>query len=202
MKSRQEIKETAKKVFFDKYWLCVGVSAVSAAILFTSASSGVGALLLAGPITVGLGFFALSLYRGMDADFNTLFVTGFTNFGRKVGAHLWMQLWISIWSLLLFVPGVIKSLSYAMTPYILGDCPNVKAKDALKISMRMMDGHKWELFVLQLSFVGWMLLTVVTFGLLGVFYTGPYMHNTFAGYYSELKVAALEKGVVTAEELA
>ena len=202
MKTRQEIKLIAKKAFYDKYWYCVGVNAVVTAILMAAAGTGVGAWVIAGPMTIGLGFFSLCLYRGMSADFNTLFDSGFTNFGRKLGGYLWMQLWIMLWSLLFIVPGIIKALSYAMTPYILGDCPNVKAQDALKLSMRMMNGHKWELFVLGLSFIGWTLLSGLTCGLLSVFYVGPYMNNTYAGYYSELKVACLNSGVIKAEEIA
>ena len=100
------------------------------------------------------------------------------------------------------IPGIIKAISYALTPYILADCKNVRATDALKLSMRMMEGHKWEYFVLGLSFIGWMLLTSLTGGLLYVFYVGPYMNNTFAGYYAERKAAALAEGTVTQAQLA
>ena len=99
------------------------------------------------------------------------------------------------------MPGIIKSLSYALTPYILADCPKMAATDALKVSMRMMKGHKWELFVFGLSFIGWILLSALTFGLLQIFFVMPYMNAAFAGYYSERKIAALNEGVVTAEEL-
>lgn len=107
-----------------------------------------------------------------------------------------------LWSLLFVIPGIIKAISYALTPYILADCKNVRATDALKLSMRMMEGHKWEYFVLGLSFIGWMLLTSLTCGLLYVFYVGPYMNNTFAGYYAERKAAALAEGTVTQAQLA
>lgn len=202
MKTRQEIKLRAKQVFFEKYWLCVGVNAVVMALIGVTGSTVVGALILSGPLSVGLAMFSLNLYRGMDADFDTLFTGGFKDFGRNLGGMLWMQLFVFLWSLLFIVPGIIKSLSYAMTPYILADCPNVKAQDALKISMKMMDGHKWELFVFYLSYFGWMLLSGLTLGILSVFYVSPYMSNSIAGYYSELKVLALEKGIVTPEEMA
>jgi uncharacterized membrane protein len=112
-----------------------------------------------------------------------------------------MGLFVFLWSLLLVIPGVIKAFSYCMTPYILADCPKVKARDALKISMDMMEGHKWEAFVLLLSFIGWIILSLLTFGLVAVFYTTPYMRSTMAVYYQQVREDALRRGVVTPEEL-
>ena len=103
--------------------------------------------------------------------------------------------------LLFFVPGIIKSLSYAMTPYLLDDCKNLPAKDALKVSMRMMKGHKWELFVFHLSFIGWHLLSVLTLGILTIFLVSPYQNTALAGYYEERKKSALEEGIITEAEL-
>ncbi|MEG1525451.1 MAG: DUF975 family protein [Clostridia bacterium] len=204
MKTRQQIKETAKQSFYANYWLCVAVNIVFWMLLSSIAgiTAGLGTLILAGPLTIGFNKFCLNLFSGSTATFDTVFNEGFSNFGRKLGGYLWMQLFTVLWSLLLFVPGIIKSLSYAMTPYILGDCPNVESKTALKLSMRMMNGHKWELFVFFLSFIGWNLLSGLTFGILSIFFVMPYRNNSLAGYYSELKSVSLQSGVVSAEELA
>jgi uncharacterized membrane protein len=88
-----------------------------------------------------------------------------------------------------------------MTPYILADCPDVKATDALKLSMRITNGHKVDLFVLQLSWIGWGLLTGLTFGILGIVFVFPYMNTTMAGYYIELRDLAIDSGIVLPEEL-
>ena len=112
-----------------------------------------------------------------------------------------MLLFTWLWSLLLVIPGIIKSFSYAMTPFILADCPNVRAKDALKLSMRMMAGHKGELFVFLLSFLGWQLLNLVTFGLLGVFFVEPYQNSAEAVWYLEVREEALRRGVITMDQL-
>ena len=88
-----------------------------------------------------------------------------------------------------------------MTPYILAHCPNVSATDALKLSMRMTNGHKGELFVMHLSFIGWMLLGALTLGILVIVHVGPYMGTTTAGYYIELRDEALAKGIIRPEEL-
>jgi uncharacterized membrane protein len=127
---------------------------------------------------------------------------GFQNFGRSVGGMLWMYLFIILWSMLFWIPGIIKALSYFMTPYILAECPSVKAKQALLLSMRMTKGHKGKIFIMGLSFIGWMILSSMTAGILYIVYVGPYMNTSFAGMYDELKKNALANGTVKAEELA
>jgi len=100
------------------------------------------------------------------------------------------------------VPAIIKGFSYFLTPYILADCPDVTAREALRLSRRMMDGHKKELFVMMLSFIGWMLLSVLTLGILYVAYVGPYMYTSCAGFYTEVRAKVLAEGTVAPEELA
>jgi len=203
MKSRQEIKATAKQQFSENYWMSVG--AVILAFLIIGAASGVsfgiGYLLLAPPIMIGIQFFSLSVYRGEMPSLETMFTTGFSNYGRKLGGMLWMWLFTYLWMLLLIVPGIIKAIAYSMTPYILADCPNVNATEALKISMRMTQGHKGEIFVMYLSFIGWFLLSGITFGLVGIFYSNPYFYISLGGLYEELKENAIDNGVVTLSEL-
>lgn len=204
MKSRKEIKGIAKDAFYRQYWLCVGANVIVMALssVLGGISLGVAAFILVPSLVIGLNFFSVAMYRGESSSIEDIFREGFDNFGRKLGGYLWMELFIYLWSLLFVIPGIIKAISYALTPYILADCKNVKATDALKLSMRMMEGHKWEYFVLGLSFIGWLLLTSLTCGLLYVFYVGPYMNNTFAGYYAERKAAALAEGTVTEAQLA
>ena len=204
MKSRKEIKGIAKDAFYRQYWLCVGANVIVMALcsVLSGISLGVAAFILVPSLVIGLNFFSVAMYRGEPSSIEDIFREGFDNFGRKLGGYLWMELFIYLWSLLFVIPGIIKAISYALTPYILADCKNVRATDALKLSMRMMEGHKWEYFVLGLSFIGWMLLTSLTCSLLYVFYVGPYMNNTFAGYYAERKAAALAEGTVTQAQLA
>jgi len=85
------------------------------------------------------------------------------------------------------IPAIIKGLSYFMTPYILADCPDVTARGALRLSKEMMRGRKRELFVMMLSFIGWMFLSVLTLGVLYIVYVGPYMYTTYAGLYAEAR---------------
>ena len=229
MKTRQEIKAIGKARFKSNYWNCVLalllVTAVLGALSWFSGGEEVRQitngnpgqvnvtlrynamslinLLIAGPLTVGLNGFFVKNVRGADEELTvtTPFKEAFQNYPRKLGGSLWMALFIFLWSLLLIIPGLIKTISYSMTQYILADCPEVKARDALKLSMRMMNGHKWECFVLLLSFIGWGILTILTLGILEVFYVGPYRNSSFAAYYLEIKREALRTGAVTREQL-
>lgn len=144
--------------------------------------------------------FYLSVYRGACASIGQWFSSLLTNFWRKLGGFLWMSLWTLLWSYLLVVPGIVKGLAYSMTPYILADSPNVPAREALKLSMRITDGYKMDIFVACLSFLGWLILSAFTGGILGLVYVGPYMQTTLGGIYQELKTNAIENGVIDAAE--
>ena len=158
-------------------------------------------LLIMPPIVVGYAFIFLRMYRGERADIGEAFGAGFRDYGRNLGGILWMELFIFLWTLLFIIPGIVKSLAYFMTPYILADSKKVSPTQALKLSMKMTRGYKGEIFVMYLSFIGWMLLSMLTMGILFILYVGPYMQASFAGMYSELKNNALAKGIVTPEEL-
>jgi uncharacterized membrane protein len=99
---------------------------------------------------------------------------------------LLMLLYTFLWSLLLVVPGIIKGFSYAMTPFILKDNPNMKNNEAIELSMAMMDGHKWDLFCLELSFIGWAFLCVLSLGI-GYLWLIPYMYASYAAFYEDVK---------------
>lgn len=151
----------------------------------TGATIGIAALLIIGPMTVGYCAFNLSLVRGENLDISRLF-SGFGNFGTNFAAGLLMAIFTFLWSLLFFIPGIVKSYAYSMTPYILNDNPGMGPSEAITESRRMMNGHKWQLFVLHLSFLGWIILTALTCGILSI-YVSPYMKATEAAFYEEIK---------------
>ena len=93
---------------------------------------------------------------------------------------------IALWSLLLIVPGVIKSYEYRLVPYLVKDHPELSANQTLALSSKMMQGNRWQSFVLDLSFVGWFLLGLVTLNLGNIFWTFPYQDNADAALYEEL----------------
>lgn len=90
-----------------------------------------------------------------------------------------------LWSLLLFVPGIIKGLSYSMSYFILKDRPELSPAEAIKESMRLMNGHKADLFILQLSFIGWTILGLIT--VIGFIWVIPYINTSIAAFYEQLR---------------
>lgn len=204
MFNRAEIKENAKTAFQAKYGLSVGVYVLFALVsaVASAITMGLGALLIMPPLMVGVSSFFLRIYKRETADIGDMFTDGFTDYGRNLGGMLWMELFVFLWSLLFMIPGIVKALSYSMTPYILADCPNVRATDAIKLSMRMTLGHKGGIFVMVLSFLGWAILSALTAGILQILYVGPYIGTSFAGLYVDLKAKALNSGIIKPEELA
>ena len=106
------------------------------------------------------------------------------------------DLFTTLWSLLLVVPGIVKHYEYLMVPYIIAENPAMDYKEAFQISKRMMDGQKMETFILDLSFLGWDILTVITCGMVGIFYASPYKQATFAELYAFNKAKAYEEGYI------
>lgn len=108
-------------------------------------------------------------------------------YGKTVLTLFLRKIYIFLWSLLLVVPGIIKSYEYRMVPYLLADSPEMTRQDAFRLSKELMYGQKWNAFVLDLSFIGWNLLSACTCGLLAIFYVNPYVQATNAELFLELK---------------
>lgn len=118
------------------------------------------------------------------------------HYGNIVGIMFLRELFIGLWSLLFIVPGIIKSYEYLMVPYILAENPGMDRREAFQISKQMMDGNKWDTFVMDLSFLGWYFLSIFTCGLLAIFYVEPYRQATFAELYTVNKMGAYEAGYI------
>ena len=99
------------------------------------------------------------------------------------------DIFIVLWSLLLIVPGIVKSYEYMMIPYLLAEDPSMSREEAFAKSKAMMDGNKWNAFVLDLSFIGWLILGCITLNLVNIFYVNPYMYLTRAELYRTLRDA-------------
>jgi len=164
MKTRQEIKALAKEAVGEQRSSAILI--VFLIMLVAGAAGLIGALIGLIPVIGWLVSLAISfvtmvlavnmagsfakIFRKEKVDVGDPFTHVPVNFFRKVGGSYWMALWVFLWSLLLWVPGIIKAIAYSMTYYILADCPNVTATNALKLSMKMTSGHKGKLFVMYL----------------------------------------------------
>jgi uncharacterized membrane protein len=146
--------------------------------------------LLLGGTVFGYGMLIIFLrsVREKRLEVSDLF-SGFRNYGAVLATMLLQLTYTFLWSLLLIVPGIIKAYSYAMTPYLLHDNPDLGAETLICKSMEMMKGHKMKLFLLDLSFIGWGLLCVLTLGI-GVLWLVPYVQSARAAFYENVRTAA------------
>ena len=156
--------------------------------LFGIAAAGGIALdiFLFNPIQVGCVRYMI-LSRRVKPVFRELVYAFEKDYLNVVKTMFFRGLFTFLWSMLLFVPGIIKSYEYRMIPYLLAEYPDMSGEDAFAISREMMYGDKWNAFVLDLSFIGWKLLGALTFGLVNLFYVFPYEQLTDAALYEVLK---------------
>jgi uncharacterized membrane protein len=142
-------------------------------------------LLIGGPLSLGRTIYFLSLTRAKDKQFSMLF-DGFKQFGTALATFLLMTLFVMLWCLLLIVPGIIASLSYSQTFYILADETGISPMDAIDKSKAMMRGMKWKYFCLQFRFFGWALLCILTLGI-GFLWLMPYMWASNTKFYDDVR---------------
>ena len=142
--------------------------------------------IIAAPIQLSFVKLELGMTKNENIKVSGL-IEGYKRTGACIALTLLIQIFVMLWSLLLLIPGIIKSLSYSMAFYVLADNPQMSAMEALNESKEIMKGHKWEFFVLNLSFILWILLGAITFGLAFI-YVMPYMRATTANFYNSIKV--------------
>lgn len=143
-------------------------------------------IFLIAPLGFGLAIALLRFYRGEKDDCITKMFNIFHNYGEILGLTLLLIVYIFLWTLLLIIPGIIKAYSYSMAYYIKHDNPEIGAEEAICRSMEMMRGKKWKLFCLDLSFLGWILLGIITCGI-GLLWVAPYMQTAHAAFYEDIK---------------
>ena len=135
-------------------------------------------------VVVGQAKYYLQVADMQHSSFALLFIF-FYKWKTALHAHFWRTLYTALWSLLFIVPGVIVHYNYFLVPYILAEDHFISAKDALERSKTMMQGHRLRLFYLQLSFIGWTLLSILTFGL-GFIVLIPYQNAAYADFYRDV----------------
>jgi uncharacterized membrane protein len=128
------------------------------------------------------------LGTGEELTVTSPFREAFQNYPRKLGGSLWMTLFIFLWSLLLIIPGIIAAYRYRMATYLLIDHPEMSPLECIRASKQMMAGHKGELFVLDLSFIGWYIVGSLCCGV-GTLWVAPYYEATRAQIYEAVRSA-------------
>lgn len=227
---RLAFKAEAQKNFKRNYWSCVAVAVLLFLVLgawggsswrfnyngtnvlqwvshFGTLLFGGGlfslavSLLVCNPYEVGAKRFFMENRTGSNPSFGRVGY-GFTaNFGNVVLTRFLEKLYIFLWSLLFVIPGIVRAISYFCVPFILAENPGMEHTRVLELSRAMTMGHKTDIFVTYLSFIGWMILVGLTAGIVGVFHVFPYMYATDAEMYAFLREKALLDGIVTREDL-
>lgn len=176
----------------DFVWIIIGIAAILAILL---------AILVSSVVEVGGKRYYLE-NREHKTPVSQVF-WGFREgrYGNNVWIIFMRNVYIALWSMLFLVPGIIKSYSYKLIPYILAENPDISKNRAFEISKQAMNGRKWDAFVLDLSFLGWEILSIFTFGILNIFYVKPYVDATQAEFYSAIKAEAIQKGITDSIEL-
>lgn len=145
----------------------------------------IASLVISPALLLALYGIYLNLACGKKPEISDLF-SKFDQLTPALVANLLIGLFTFLWSLLLFIPGIIKSISYSMTFYIMAENPGISATEAINRSKAMMEGHKMDYFILQLSFIGWLFLVLLTFGIAGI-WVGPYINATTVNFYNDIK---------------
>ncbi len=158
-------------------------------------------LFLLNPLNVAANQYYLWQKQGFCRPKQALFSSFQGNrYGGIVAGMFFYGLFISLWSLLFLIPGIIKGYAYRMVPFLLAENPTLSWRRALEISKQTTYGEKMDMFVLDLSFIGWIFLCIVTVGVGAVFFM-PYYLSTLCEVYTHQRTKALNNGWVSREEL-
>ena len=176
----QALEEIPPEILLGIVVVILGV-ALTASMMTTLVSA-----LLFNPLKVGCQRFFL-VNSDSPAGLPELLYGYQSNYGNMVKTLLLRDIFLWLWSLLFCIPAVVKNYSYRLVPYILAENPSVGSREAITLSRRMMNGHKWNAFVMDLSFIGWNLLSAITFGLVGVLYAAPYQYAANAELYKAIR---------------
>lgn len=186
------LMQSARETLKGKWGLAIKVTLVYIVIqIFLSFLSKVTNLtplisfIINAPLALGLTIFWISFSRNNNPNLDQVF-EGFESWGRALKAQLLTTIFTLLWTLLLIIPGIIAALSYSQIFYIISEDKNIGINDAIEKSKKMMYGYKWKFFRLQLRFIGWALLCILTLGI-GFLWLIPYIQVTAAKFYDDIK---------------
>lgn len=184
--NRKQAKKLALDTLKNRWGEAIVVSLLYGIILSAlSALLGVGGLLFGSILLIG--YYTILIEASINKKFNIEKIVSGLNgdtLANRIVLSVIKNLYIFLWSLLFIIPGIIKSYAYALAEFIAMENPEMSASDCLRLSQERMDGHKKELFLLDLSFIGWLILCMFTFGI-GYLFLAPYMAQTRIHYIDE-----------------
>ncbi|MBR2682139.1 MAG: DUF975 family protein [Atopobiaceae bacterium] len=166
--------------------MAIIATAVIGTVLLAFAVSLLLKIFLFNPLETGCNRFFKKNVENPPAPLG-LIGESFNDYGRVFMTMFLRDLFTSLWTLLLIVPGIMKAYSYRMVPFIVKDNPELTPQEVLALSTKMMAGNRWQSFKMDFSFIGWLLLGILTLNVVNLFWTFPYMYNTNAALYLKLK---------------
>ena len=182
--------------FFSEDFLGQMMAVVSVILLVVIGIALLYGIFVANVINTGMRGWFLRYSRGENASVGELFAS-FRIYLPVMVTNLLRGVYTFLWTLLFVIPGIVKAYAYSLTDYVIYENPNLSANQAITISRELTRGAKWDLFVLDLSFLGWNILSSLTFGLLGILYVNPYYNTAHAMVYDSLKMSAIQSGRLT-----
>ena len=187
MKTCKEYRLEAKAALKGNWALAIAVVLLFAIAVGAVSATFLGGIVLTGALMVGYAYAMIQFCRRGSFKIEDL-IQGFRtdNFTATIGLYVRTMIYIFLWSLLFCIPGIVKAYAYSMAPYIMADHPEITGKDAITASKNLMNGKKARLFCLHLSFIGWVLLSCLTFGILFI-WVGPWMEVAQARFYESIK---------------
>ena len=192
MRSNSEYK-TAARAALKGNWAS---SALTAFVQFLLSAGMLVNIFVLNPLVTGFRNALRKLMHREDDDvFGQSFNIGFSDYTHKVATDLLRDVYTMLWGLLLWVPGIIKTYAYSCVDFLVVDKPDLGADATIKLSREMMKGHKWQLFCLDLSFIGWALLCAIFTAGIGFFWLSPYVKTARVAFYEDLAAEYEAKAV-------
>lgn len=194
--NRAELKSLAKQQIKGNigtlFLVTLVVALVSYALNLIPVAGSIASLLLAPALSLAVVAIYLGLAEGKKPSVGDVF-SKFDQFWPAFKVNFLVGLFTALWALLFYIPGIVKAYSYSQAYYILAENPGIGAREAITRSRAMMNGHKMELFVLDLSFIGWYLLCCITFGI-ALIWVAPYIQATKTNFYNKIKGGVTVEG--------
>ena len=197
-----DILQLSRSGYFAAIWNNDSLAALDAlnSVKSTSFITSIVSMIISAILEVATIGVYIKMSRSPEPVAFSDFIEGFNNWARATLGALWQYLWVFLWTLLFIIPGIIKTIAYSQMYYIIAEYKDVSVTKAMRISIEITKGHKWDLFVMYLSFLGWAILAAFTLGILNLWLI-PYMNMTYINAYHALMKEAIESGRIKPEDL-
>lgn len=186
----KDYRIAAKEKLSGNWGPAMGAFVIFGLLVGALCSTGAGYILLFGSLYVGYAILLTRFIRNGKVDLNDLFVSFKKDFLNTLVFGILYNLFLTLWTMLFVIPGIVKGYSYSMAHYILADNPELSGIDAINASRKLMKGKKGRLFCLDFSFIGWIILSALTFGILTL-WVGPWMDAAHTEFYESIKEEVL-----------